>query len=1786
MERTRQGSTSRGITHHEPWRAEPVIRFSTRFGRRLRLSLILTSLFIAVALFVWNLHAPFAHVNSHLILVSGDRPVTLGLASASTLAASDFLVPPSRREIVATDYVAEDFSALTALGAKLDQRTALITPPARGDIRELSDLRLLRATLDGMTNSDADVVLLYVATGCGVQNGDPYFRWNVSNELAGEGYNRLAEFLRQLSATEAVAKVLIVDTGTFERNPSSGMIVNEFPYLLERAVHETGDKRLWVLTSNHPLERSHVSRSCGRSVFGWFVAAGLQGEADLNDDQAVDLKELFRYVSVNVSSFVNHATDNLEHQTPMLFWGGGNLHDDLLLPVLLSAGRTRNASTVNPQNKPLTAQPDRESVGAAFRSLPIVPLDPGAMQVTKTDGANRLPIVPTTPVGARSEPAGPKTSPGAPVPNEGRPEAQSTTETSTPSVPKSPPPSKSLASSVEAVHDRQEELNKTAALLAEVWALRDQLDDINCQSIRMSVAAPEDWRLLQERLLFQERLFRAGAIVDARQVAIVVRTMRNGLKSLAQNTPLQFNSDDDVGTVEIIRRIHDRSQKRSFYEIEASTIGFAEQIARYTRRPIPDTWKATIDQLDQQIERGTSGEFVDWVSKLKPELSELAEFRLARQLAAATDISWPAKQLALGVRRKAEKLATADLFPMTGLQQEFAEADRLRIIGERYLLDQVGRQREENGLVALRQSNLLYDRTAINRETVRSARLLADELSYRLPEYVRWHGTTCRGAGGVPRAADIGRLADALLQLVQIVDDPSLDQFPAIHKLDSELRLLRLNIESGLQPSVIRKLNQHPLVPDASVGIEGMLKTSLPSQAVRLALWKTLLDIDAAAASKYDLPEVLATRHPIRAMPIMDWACVRDQLDLEVKIARVCALHFPDPQSRLSKLETSWEDFQAKFSQHLDATHLDGLDEQLWKANDVLSDCLRLFYLHIENQIAVILRSGPNLQDNNLRKQQLGLLRAARRALQVSLVRPPAQGMSASFLLEQAQMFDLLNWQVQRFTQERLFSSSAESAHLTGLIQSYRRRASRLPMQPALAPEVTPKLEWYGPDTVLASVLQEQEIDVRLDWTGLPRTPAWIGLLYDQESVDVRVVSGTVQTLESTTGISVNDLTKPVPPAWELSPGVSRVLKLRVQGRKNGLFPSRIIAIASTGESSVRKDIHVVAPLPATLNLAVRGIPGSWSEIDQHLKLHPFANRQTTYEFGLSNSEDSERQVEVRCLVPRKPVLVSIPEGDIPAVDVAALLTTIGPADSLVHLSQLKVPGETRFVPIPFPKSSPGSTEAPSEATRPNKDSEGTFTGNAINTAVVPNGMLFIVTDKKTQQSTVKKVVISPQRPRRFLRPIVRYNSEQERIEVTIEPIDRDSIPASGIKVSASFAESLAANAARELEGEIRAPQFQANLFAEVDSQAERMVTLYLHVDGYPRAFMFRLPCFGVSGNVPEESGPPGIRITSPQEGTAFRTPIESIAAVIEVDAPDGAFHLADDLIEVGVDRDNDRDLRGEPTLGLNSDRQVRVAELTFDQDGTVSIRANVTDFHVSIPTSGLSDSSSQILARLVVSDRTIWSNSVPVLFDGTPPIVKSVRLKSAGAVTIGPELGVDAIVSDELSSTAKVEFTFDLSNTRKFADGVVPIQGKSDSSGNWTALIPTAELKPGGNALLVRTTDKVGNISPVTVMKFSAVTAKEAEVQKASLTVALTGRVSFGGMPAADIVVSAKSAGDRMIGPVSTDSTGTFNLEGAGPGKWIVTAKAVIRNKTRQNTVEIEVTPPDQPQPVSLQLK
>ena len=357
---------------------------------------------------------------------------------------------------------------------------------------------------------------------------------------------------------------------------------------------------------------------------------------------------------------------------------------------------------------------------------------------------------------------------------------------------------------------------------------------------------------------------------------------------------------------------------------------------------------------------------------------------------------------------------------------------------------------------------------------------------------------------------------------------------------------------------------------------------------------------------------------------------------------------------------------------------------------------------------------------------------------------------------------------------------------------------------------------------------------------------------------------------------------------------------------------------------------------------------------------------------------------------------------------------------------------------------------------------------------------------------------------------------------------------------------------------ELAAPGYAATLFAKVEPQAEKLIPVRLTVDGYPRAFLYRVRCDRTGRPAEPERSPCRIRITSPAAGDAFLAPAEAIPVEFQVDAPEDAFQKPGNVVELGLDEDGDRTLRQERKLQWYSDRQVTVRLHKVDPDGHVQFHAEVGDFKVPVPAGGLRNKKVDVLARLIVNlpvtgqGQLTDQSAVSVVLDGAPPILRvEVPVRP---IMAGDEIPV-SIVTEDLSGVAKGRVGLDLNASGDLEDADQPLLLTAPTGGGvWTAALSTKDLQPGRYTLVVQATDRVGLSAKATGTVTIAAPRKEPPTAKPPVdTGTIQGRVVLISRPVSGIRVTL----DGLNRSATSDSEGRFVFRDVPAGSYTLRATA-----------------------------
>jgi hypothetical protein len=369
-----------------------------------------------------------------------------------------------------------------------------------------------------------------------------------------------------------------------------------------------------------------------------------------------------------------------------------------------------------------------------------------------------------------------------------------------------------------------------------------------------------------------------------------------------------------------------------------------------------------------------------------------------------------------------------------------------------------------------------------------------------------------------------------------------------------------------------------------------------------------------------------------------------------------------------------------------------------------------------------------------------------------------------------------------------------------------------------------------------------------------------------------------------------------------------------------------------------------------------------------------------------------------------------------------------------------------------------------------------------------------------------------------------------------------------------------------------------------VPALSARELTVELDIDGFPRAFVIKIPCWRTNADIPIVSDYQKVEFVEPTDGLNIGPDGQFQKIKLRIDAIPGAFESKRDFVEVGWDLDRDREFANETTVKFAAERQVDVA-VNAIVNGRMSLTAKVDDIAFELPSPALKNQRVNLLARLSAGGEMVWSKPIEIVADSDPPTITGVEISPGTTFPQGIDLNIRVGVDDaKLSGIATVEFKVDSKGVGKFADSIeAPKVCIRESDSSWVFTLPTAELKPGRGTLLVRATDVAGNKSEDAKSFLTIVSEQEWQAKLKSATYEITGTVLYVDDPLPNAKVTLEDEKGGIAQTTKTDEHGVFRVLGLQPGKYKVMAIGVMKNRPRRAEKSVEVG--KQAQPLRLQM-
>jgi hypothetical protein len=610
----------------------------------------------------------------------------------------------------------------------------------------------------------------------------------------------------------------------------------------------------------------------------------------------------------------------------------------------------------------------------------------------------------------------------------------------------------------------------------------------------------------------------------------------------------------------------------------------------------------------------------------------------------------------------------------------------------------------------------------------------------------------------------------------------------------------------------------------------------------------------------------------------------------------------------------------------------------------------------------------------------------------------------------------------------------------------------------------------------------------------------------------------------------------------------------------------------------------------------------SWQTIGDKLVLLTFPNRVTSYSFGAVNRGASPRDLSLRFFAPPAPVdLATLSDAQI-----KQFLSQLKPVGQLAIAAASD--GEPHFAAPPKAEEQAAAAPAPAAPGPPAKEPAVPAAEPATEPPMGPplkHGLLVEVSDAKDPRQTyVKQIEIVPQRPRRYVAPEVSYNARLERIEVKVRPRLASLLPPGPVTIECQIAEGSANVTQGKLRDVLTPPDGEARLFVNVPANPPGVATLHLNVDGYPRAFVYHVPCGAHVVDVPEEANLASFRIRK-TAWPDYQPPVAVTPVEAQVDSAVGTFESGSDLVQVALDENMDQQLGPEIGLRFPTDRQVEAFLQGLGEDGLLALDTRVADHRVPLLTDRLQNVRVLVHGQLAAGAHQVNAPPVTLNIDGAAPNVNFVEVSPYGGfVAVGTALDVSVTASDEMSGVQKVEVGFDLNGTGEFSEKAPPIgavpdparyfvdpkanplgptktpigtgdDAKRAPTERWIAKLPTDGVL-GIQTLLVRATDKVGNASEYYGKRVQILTPEQAAIKTAQQLKAIEGTVIFQERVVPSAKVALLDAEAKEVATATAAEDGKFSLPGVAPGKYALNAEGVINNVPRFGLQElmVEVAP------------
>jgi hypothetical protein len=610
-----------------------------------------------------------------------------------------------------------------------------------------------------------------------------------------------------------------------------------------------------------------------------------------------------------------------------------------------------------------------------------------------------------------------------------------------------------------------------------------------------------------------------------------------------------------------------------------------------------------------------------------------------------------------------------------------------------------------------------------------------------------------------------------------------------------------------------------------------------------------------------------------------------------------------------------------------------------------------------------------------------------------------------------------------------------------------------------------------------------------------------------------------------------------------------------------------------------RQRIQVALP---PVRLRVEGANGTLTSGPRDSVLHTYPNNVTRFRLGVVNNTAEPRNITMRVLpapsIAEWNALLRSPS-DLAAWSASTRELSDAAGNSLAWTIAAAVGTDTSF-PSEGEADDNGEEKGGTEGVDAQPDEE------QENAPEIPPGpplerdLVVELRDAEAPNDALyHRIRVTSQRPRRYVTATVGYSIPKQRIDIEVARRGTSAPQSPPVSIRCEVASGLDSPPQGKLEATLQRPDHRARLFVEVPAAPQRVVKLLLHVDGYPRAFVYSVRCGEHSTNSPESRNLVAVRIVNLDESIALSDKAQLVVAPkpaapveVQIDAPVGSFENQQDTVTLGVDGDGDDVLESDTVITLRNDRdaQVRIAEA--GAGGEISFDTRVTDWRLQMPTRGLRNVVASIRGQMQVGSQSHDISPNLVGFDDAPPVIEYVGLRPrVRNIVAGMDIGIAVSARDKLSRVESVAMAFAPPGADNLPEDAELIEAKpiDENRIQWVATANVGE-EAGSRTLLVQATDSAGQ-QGLAKLDLKVLSQEQYE---ATLRVTITGVVAYRSerVPETNIEFIPEQ-GEPL--KATSDASGTFVIRNAPMGAYLLKARGILRNIPRfaEQTVTVDAT-------------